>query len=139
MCYATCRLARLRLERQASVILRRFARRMSLTPYHARYFAHELAKRSSSASIDSLMSALADAQVDLNPHQVEAALFAFRSPLSRGAILADEVGLGKTIEAGLIMAQLWAERKRRILCIMPAGLRKQWNRELIEKFFIEST
>jgi len=72
---------------------------MSLTAYHAKLFAHELTKRSSSASIDSLTSALADAQVDLNPHQVEAALFAFRSPLSRGAILADEVGLGKTIEA----------------------------------------
>src|ERR1039458_9707921 len=95
MCYATCRLARLGLVRPASVISLRFAsQQMSLTPYHARYFAHELTKRSSSASIDSLMSALADAQVDLNPHQVEAALFAFRSPLSRGAILADEVGLG---------------------------------------------
>jgi len=52
---------------------------MSLTAYHARHFAHELTKRSSSASIDSLTAALADAQVDLNPHQVEAALFAFRS------------------------------------------------------------
>ncbi len=84
---------------------------MSLTPYHARYFAQELTKRSSSASIDSLTSALADAQVDLNPHQVEAALFAFRSPLSRGAILADEVGLGKTIEAGILLSQRWAERR----------------------------
>ena len=55
---------------------------------------------------------LADAQVDLNPHQIEAALFAFRNPFSRGAILADEVGLGKTIEAGLLLAQKWAERKR---------------------------
>src|ERR1017187_10070641 len=136
MCYATCRLARLRLERQASVILRRFARRMSLTPYHARYFAHELAKRSSSASIDSLMSALADAQVDLNPHQVEAALFAFRSPLSRGAILADEVGLGKTIEAGILLSQRWAERRRKLLVICPANLRKQWGQELADKFFL---
>jgi len=74
---------------------------MSLTPHHAKYFAHELTKRSSSESIDSLTSALADAQVALNPHQIEASLFAFRSPLSRGAILADEVGLGKTIEAGI--------------------------------------
>ena len=41
---------------------------------------------------------LADAQMDLNPHRVEAALFAFRSPFSKGAILADEVGLGKTKE-----------------------------------------
>ncbi len=111
---------------------------MSLTPYHARYFAHELTKRSSSASIDSLMSALADAQVDLNPHQVEAALFAFRSPLSRGAILADEVGLGKTIEAGILLSQRWAERRRRLLVICPANLRKQWGQELADKFFLPS-
>jgi hypothetical protein len=53
---------------------------MNQTPYHARYFAHELTKRPNSASIDGLTAALADAQVDLNPHQVEAALSAFRSP-----------------------------------------------------------
>lgn len=109
---------------------------MSLTAYHARYFAHELTKRSSSASVDSLTSALADAQVDLNPHQVEAALFAFRSPLSRGAILADEVGLGKTIEAGILLSQRWAERRRRLLVICPANLRKQWGQELADKFFL---
>jgi SNF2 family DNA or RNA helicase len=109
---------------------------MSLTAYHARYFAHELTKRSSSASIDSLTAALADAQVDLNPHQVEAALFAFRSPLSRGAILADEVGLGKTIEAGILLSQRWAERRRRLLVICPANLRKQWGQELADKFFL---
>src|SRR5579884_3477242 len=109
---------------------------MKLTPYHARYFAHELTKRSSSASIDSLTSALADAQVDLNPHQVEAALFAFRSPLSRGAILADEVGLGKTIEAGILLSQRWAERRRHLLVICPANLRKQWGQELSDKFFL---
>ncbi len=111
---------------------------MKLTPYHARYFAHELTKRSSSASIDSLTSALADAQVDLNPHQVEAALFAFRSPLSRGAILADEVGLGKTIEAGILLSQRWAERRRHLLVICPANLRKQWGQELADKFFLPS-
>jgi SNF2 family DNA or RNA helicase len=109
---------------------------MELTPYHARYFAHELTKRSSSASVDSLTSALADAQVDLNPHQVEAALFAFRSPLSRGAILADEVGLGKTIEAGILLSQRWAERRRHLLVICPANLRKQWGQELSDKFFL---
>ena len=62
---------------------------------------------------------MASAQVDLNPHQVDAALFAFKSPLSKGALLADEVGLGKTIEAGLVLSQKWAERKRRILVITP--------------------
>src|SRR5208282_2325985 len=64
------------------------------------------------------------------------ALFAFRSPLSKGAILADEVGLGKTIEAGLVISQRWAERKRRILIITPSNLRKQWHQELTEKFFL---
>lgn len=113
-----------------------FARLMSLTAYHARYFAHELTKRSSSASIDSLTSALADAQVDLNPHQVEAALFAFRSPLSRGTVLADEIGLGKTIEAGILLSQRWAERRRHLLVICPANLRKQWGQELSDKFFL---
>ena len=99
----------------------------NLTPYHAKYFAHELTKRCPSDSIEKLASALVDAQVDLNPHQIEAALFAFRSPLSKGALLADEVGLGKTIEAGLVLSQKWAERKRRILVITPSNLRKQWH------------
>jgi ERCC4-related helicase len=80
-----------------------------------------------------------DAQVDLNPHQVEAALFAFKSPLSKGAILADEVGLGKTIEAGILLSQLWAERRKKLLIICPANLRKQWSQELLDKFFLEST
>ena len=111
---------------------------MSITPYHAKYFAYELTKRSSSDSMQKLASTLVDAQVDLNPHQVDAALFAFRSPLSKGAILADEVGLGKTIEAGLVISQKWAERKRKIIIITPANLRKQWSQELQDKFFLNS-
>ncbi|MCH2236130.1 MAG: SNF2-related protein [Crocinitomicaceae bacterium] len=85
-----------------------------------------------------MSSTLLDAQVDLNPHQIEAALFAFKSPLSKGAILADEVGLGKTIEAGILLSQKWAERKRRLLIICPSSLRKQWSNELKEKFFLPS-
>lgn len=108
------------------------------TNYHAKYFAHELTKRCSSDSFQKLAATLADAQVDLNPHQIDAALFAFRSPLSKGAILADEVGLGKTIEAGILLSQKWAERKRKLLVIVPANLRKQWNQELAEKFFLPS-
>jgi SNF2 family DNA or RNA helicase len=46
--------------------------------------------------------------------------------------LADEVGLGKTIEAGLLLAQRWAERKRKLLVILPANLRKQWNQEFLQ-------
>ena len=109
---------------------------MPLTDYHAMYFAHELTKRCSSDSLEKLAGAVAGAQVDLNPHQVDAALFAFQSPLSKGALLADEVGLGKTIEAGLVLSQRWAERKRRILVIVPSNLRKQWHQELTEKFFL---
>lgn len=109
-----------------------------LTPYHAKYFAHDLTKRYSSNNVEKFTSSLANAQVDLNPHQVDAALFAFQSPLSRGAILADEVGLGKTIEAGILLSQKWAERKRKILIIVPANLRKQWSQELADKFFLPS-
>ena len=78
---------------------------MSISSYHAKYFANELTKRCPSDSVEKLAASLADAQVDLNPHQIDAALFAFRSPLAKGAILADEVGLGKTIEAGILLSQ----------------------------------
>lgn len=107
-------------------------------PHQSQVFAWELTRRAASDSVESLGSTLVDAQVDLNPHQVEAALFACRNPLSRGVILADEVGLGKTIEAGLVLAQCWAERKRRILIIVPANLRKQWHQELLDKFTMDA-
>jgi SNF2 family DNA or RNA helicase len=109
-----------------------------ITDFHAKYLAFELTRRHASDSLEKLGSVLADAQVDLNPHQVDAALFAFRNPFSKGAILADEVGLGKTIEAGLLLAQKWAENKRRLLVIVPANLRKQWSQELHDKFWLPS-
>jgi ERCC4-related helicase len=109
-----------------------------ITQYHSTYYAHELTKRNSSDDLAKLGASLFNATVDLNPHQLDAALFAFNSPLSSGAILADEVGLGKTIEAGLIVSQLWAERRRRILVITPTTLRKQWAQELADKFFLSS-
>ena len=106
---------------------------LTLTPYHAKYFAHDLTRRAANG-LDRLSMALFDAAVDLNPHQIEASLFALQSPLSKGVILADEVGLGKTIEAGIVLCQLWAERRRRLLVICPASIRKQWALELEEKF-----
>jgi SNF2 family DNA or RNA helicase len=109
-----------------------------LTDYHAKLLAHELTRRCASDSVERLAGALSNAQVDLNPHQVEAALFAFRNPFSKGAILADEVGLGKTIEAGLLLSQKWAERKRRLLVVAPANLRKQWSQEMADKFHLPS-
>ena len=104
------------------------------TPQQSQYLAWQLTRRAASDSIESLAATLVDSQVDLNPHQVDAALFACRNPLSRGVILADEVGLGKTIEAGLVIAQRWAERRHKILIIVPANLRKQWHQELQDKF-----
>jgi adenine-specific DNA-methyltransferase len=114
----------------------RGAELLHLTDYQAKYFAHELTRRFPPDSVEKITVAFAGAQVDLNPHQIDAALFAFKSPLSKGALLADEVGLGKTIEAGLVLSQKWAERKRRILVITPSNLRKQWYQELTEKFFL---
>ncbi len=104
------------------------------TPYHAKYFAHFLGSNRGGEGVARISASLFDAQVELNPHQIDAALFAMRSPLATGALLADEVGLGKTIEAGLVMCQSWAERRRKLLVICPASLRVQWQRELSEKF-----
>ena len=108
-----------------------------LTRYHAKYYAYELMKLGGEG-VERLSRSLFDAAVDLNPHQIDAALFALRSPLTKGVLLADEVGLGKTIEAGLVLCQLWAERKRKLLIICPAALRKQWSLELDEKFNLPS-
>ncbi|MBI2193336.1 MAG: DEAD/DEAH box helicase [Planctomycetes bacterium] len=106
------------------------------TPYHSQYWAHALTLRGATGSIEALSRSIAGSRVDLNPHQVDAALFAIRSPLTRGVILADEVGLGKTIEAGIVISQRWAERKRRILVIVPSTLRKQWQQDLETKFYL---
>lgn len=109
---------------------------MKLTAAQQKYFAYWLTRSLPSDSLGKLTASLQDAQVDLTPHQIDAALFAFKSPLSKGAILADEVGLGKTIEAGIILSQFWAEHRRHLLIIAPANLRKQWEAELQEKFFL---
>lgn len=108
----------------------------TFTPYHSQYLAHRITL--SGVSEDAFAKSLSTAKVDMNPHQVDAALFALGSPLSKGVILADEVGLGKTIEASLVIAQRWAERRRRVLLIVPASLRKQWTQELQEKFALPS-
>lgn len=108
------------------------------TDHQAVFWAWDLSKRSQEDGYAKIASSMMGAQVDLNPHQIDAALFALKSPLSKGVLLADEVGLGKTIEAGIVVAQRWAERKRRTLLVVPATLRKQWSAELAEKFFLPS-
>ena len=107
------------------------------TPHQAKFFAHYVTREGIGAG-DGLAQSLSAARVDLNPHQVDAAMFALRSPLSKGVLLADEVGLGKTIEAALVMTQRWWEGRRRVLLIAPAALRKQWQQELWEKFSLPS-
>ncbi len=106
---------------------------MNITAYQAKYFANEILCRSENG-VDRISQGLFNAKVDLNPHQIDAALFALKNPLGRGVLFADEVGLGKTVEAGLVLCQLWAERKRQLLVVCPAVLRKQWANELAEKF-----
>lgn len=102
------------------------------------YFAYKLTQKKSISDPEKLNHTIRSANIDLNPYQVDAAIFAFKSPLSRGAILADEVGLGKTIEAGLIINQLWVEGRQHMLILVPASLRTQWQDELLNKFNLES-
>ena len=87
---------------------------------------------------DILGNTLFNSKINLTPHQIDAALFALKSPLDKGVLLADEVGLGKTIEAGIIIAQNWFEKKSKILIIVPASLLRQWQNELFDKFFLNS-
>ena len=109
-----------------------------ITKYHAKYYALLLVQKSVGDDIGTLSQSLLSASVDINPHQIDAALFAFKSPLSKGVVLADEVGLGKTIEAGLVLCQYWAMDKCKILIVCPASLRKQWSFELTDKFGIDN-
>ena len=112
--------------------------RTNITPFHAKYYANELILQKASNDDSRISTSLFNSSLTINPHQIDAALFAFKSPLSKGVLLADEVGLGKTIEAGLVLCQLWSERKRHLLVICPAALRKQWSLELLEKFNLPS-
>ena len=101
----------------------------ALTRFHERLVAEELLARGGDGNAR-VARALSEAKVDLNPHQVEAAAFALDAMSRGGCLLADEVGLGKTIEAGIVIAQLCAEGKGRVLILTPATLRSQWQGEL---------
>lgn len=107
-------------------------------PLTAKYLYSMLDLKQSGNNVDRIGTTLFNSHIKLTPHQIEAALFAFKSPLNKGCILADEVGLGKTIEAGIVLAQLWSEHKRRILIVAPASLMRQWAAELFDKFNLPS-
>lgn len=112
---------------------------MISSDYQAKYIAHELERVYANDDVAKLSGLMFDAQITPTPHQIDAALFALNTPNTRGVILADEVGLGKTIEAGIVIMQYYAERKRKILIIAPSSLRQQWSQELQEKFNLPST
>ena len=79
-------------------------------------------------------SCLLDTTIEINPHQVDAFCSAVSALKTGGIILADEVGLGKTIEAALVIKYVIQSGAKKILLTMPASLRKQWAVELEEKF-----
>ncbi len=110
-----------------------------LSPLQIYYYWHLLTLKQPKWESSPTSQALLEAKVEPIPHQVEAAMFAFRNPLAGGVILADEVGLGKTIETGLIISQLWAEGKRSFLIIAPKSLRHQWQDELFNLFYLKAT
>lgn len=77
-------------------------------------------------------------RIDPNPHQIDAVIFALQRIGQGGCILADEVGLGKTIEAGLVIAQMRAEGAGRILLVAPKPLLGQWRQELFTLFGLDA-
>ncbi len=103
-----------------------------------RYLAENLVRLKRADDQERFAASQRRGRIDPNPHQVEAVIFALSRIPEGGCILADEVGLGKTIEAGLVMAQMLAEGTRRILVILPKPLLGQWKQELYSLFGIEA-
>lgn len=106
--------------------------------FKGKWYLNLIRNKKFGSNVDRIGLTLFNSKIKLTPHQIKASLFAFKSPINKGVILADEVGLGKTIEAGIVIAQLWYEKKSRILIIAPASLMSQWNSELYEKFSLDS-
>lgn len=107
---------------------------ISANDIKAKYWALEVLSSANQSDIGNISGSLETSKIDLNPHQIEAALFALKSPLSKGVILADEVGLGKTIEAGIVISEYFSRGNTKILVVSPASLCQQWQVELTEKF-----
>jgi superfamily II DNA or RNA helicase len=105
-------------------------------PIHRRLLAEQLLGLRRSTEGRRYASAQRSGRIDANPHQIDAVIFALGRVRDGGCILADEVGLGKTIEAGLVMAQLRAEGASRILLVAPKALLGQWRDELFSLFGI---
>ena len=114
---------------------------MSLTvthPIQRRYYVEDLVRMRRSDEQRRYLASQRGAKIDPNPHQIDAVVFALSRIADGGCILADEVGLGKTIEAGLVISQLLAEGARRVLLVTPKPLLGQWKQELYALFGIEA-
>ena len=107
-------------------------------PFNQRILAEDLVRVRRPDDRERYAAAQRQARIDPNPHQIDAVIFALRRLREGGCILADEVGLGKTIEAGLVIAQSRAEGAQRILLIVPKSLLGQWQSELLDLFGIQS-
>jgi adenine-specific DNA-methyltransferase len=110
----------------------------AIHPIHRRLLAEDLIRLRRSDEQRRYAAAQRRGRIDPNPHQIDAVVFALRRIPEGGCILADEVGLGKTIEAGLVIAQLLAEGMRRVLLVVPKSLQGQWHTELYSLFGIEA-
>src|SRR6202142_3987744 len=111
---------------------------MSLHAFNQRILAEDLVRVRRPDDRERYAAAQRQARIDPNPHQIDAVIFALRRLREGGCILADEVGLGKTIEAGLVIAQSRAEGAQRILLIVPKSLIGQWQNELFTLFGIQA-
>jgi adenine-specific DNA-methyltransferase len=111
---------------------------MSLHAFNQRILAEDLVRVRRPDDRERYAAAQRQARIDPNPHQIDAVIFALRRLREGGCILADEVGLGKTIEAGLVIAQTRAEGAQRILLIVPKSLIGQWQGELLNLFSIQA-
>src|SRR5271157_933885 len=107
-------------------------------PFNQRILAEDLVRVRRPDERERYAAAQRQARIDPNPHQIDAVIFALRRLREGGCILADEVGLGKTIEAGLVIAQSRAEGAQRILLIVPKSLIGQWQGELLNLFGIQA-
>ena len=105
-----------------------------MDPFNQRILAEDLVRVRRPDDRERYAAAQRQARIDPNPHQIDAVIFALRRLREGGCILADEVGLGKTIEAGLVIAQSRAEGAQRILLIVPKSLIGQWQGELLKLY-----
>ena len=111
---------------------------MALHAFNRRILAEDLVRVRRPDDRERYAASQRQARIDPNPHQIDAVIFALRRLREGGCILADEVGLGKTIEAGLVIAQCRAEGAQRILLIVPKSLIGQWQNELLTLFGIQA-